>query len=149
MKPSPTSVAICLTAMAFTGMALAQAFTQTAPAADPASGGQHARHISECALTCDECAAHCARKLAEGKADHMRSLQLCQDCAAVCHAASAIAARKGPLSDVILIACAEACKRCGEQCVQLKDDKMMMRCADACRTCETHCREMLKRGFSK
>src|SRR5262245_49195137 len=111
----------------------------------------HAGHFMDCAKACDDCArmcdacgAHCAKMVADGKKEHFTTLQTCQDCATHCSAAATITARRGPYSDLICIACAEACKRCGEACDKIKDDEMMKKCADECRKCEKACREMLK-----
>ena len=119
--------------------------------APPPAHGEHLRHYTacakacgECALACDECAAHCAKMLADGKKEHLKSLQTCQDCAAVCGSAACVTARGGPFSDLICTACADACKRCGDECEQMKDDPVMKRCADECRKCEKACRDMLK-----
>lgn len=103
-----------------------------------------AKACNDCQRICDMCATHCAKLIADGKKDHLTTLQTCQDCATVCSAAAGIVARKGPFSDTICSACAEACKRCGDQCDKFKDDLMMKKCADECRKCEKACREMLK-----
>lgn len=98
---------------------------------------------TDCQKECDSCAAHCANMLAEGKKDHLRSLRTCQDCATHCSAAACIVARKGPFADLICKACAEACKRCGNECEKFKEDAHMRKCAESCRKCENACREML------
>ena len=80
----------------------------------------------------------------QGKKEHAKTLATCQDCATHCSAAASIVARKGPFSDLICKACAEACARCGKACEQFPDDKHMKMCAEECRKCEKECREMLK-----
>jgi hypothetical protein len=124
------------------------ALTLAAPVARP---GHHDDHFMQCAKACDDCgricdacAAHCAQMIAEGKKEHLKTLATCADCATACKAASCIVARKGPFSDLICTACADACKRCGDACEQFKDDPMMRHCAEECRKCEKACREMLK-----
>lgn len=119
--------------------------------ADDKHGGafmECAKACDDCARTCDACAAHCAKLIAGGKSQHLVTLQTCADCAAVCKAASCITARKGPFSDAICTACAEACKRCGDACEKFKDDEMMRQCAQECRRCEKACRDMLKHVVS-
>jgi hypothetical protein len=154
MRINSIPLAIGLTAVAFSGLALAQALAPDQPPAVSAKAPEHdpahhANHIAACAVMCDACAAHCARLIADGKKEHMKSMQHCQDCAAICHSTAAVAARHGPLADLIVAACADACKRCGDECATMKDDKMMAQCADVCRNCERMCREMIKRGFSQ
>lgn len=115
--------------------------------ADPAHGKQFeqcAKACDDCARLCDMCAAHCAKLIAEGKKDHLNTLQTCQDCASICSSASSVVAKQGPFSDLICTACAEACKRCGDACEKKSEDPMMKRCAEECRRCEQACREMLK-----
>jgi hypothetical protein len=127
---------------------LALAVAAWAPAAEQ---HEHAKHFDACAKACgdcqrecDSCAAHCAQLIADGKKEHLTTLQTCQDCAAHCSAAASITARKGPFSDLICTACAEACNRCGKACEKFKSDEHMKRCAEECVKCEKACREMLK-----
>ena len=108
-----------------------------------------AKACGECALACDMCAAYCATMLAEGKREHLKVMQTCQDCAAICGTAACIMAKNGPFSDLICTACADACKRCGDACEAMKDDAMMKKCAEECRKCETACRAMLKTAPAK
>ena len=97
-----------------------------------------------CARMCDACSAHCARMVADGKKEHLTTLKTCQDCATFCTAASSIVAKMGPFSDLICSSCAEACKRCGDACEKLAEDKVMKDCAAECRKCEKACRQMPK-----
>jgi len=113
--------------------------------------GHHDHHYQDCAKACNDCeqiceacATHCAQLAAGGKKDHLRTLQTCRDCAAHCAAAAKITAAQGPFSDLICTACAEACKRCGDECDKFKDDEMMKKCGDECRKCEKACRAMLQ-----
>lgn len=121
-----------------------------APKAAPATTDHHAmmeecaKACDDCARLCDMCAAHCAKMVAEGKKEHLKTLQTCADCASICSAASCVVARSGPFSDILCSGCADACKRCGDACEQFKDDPMMKRCMDECRKCEKACRDMMK-----
>jgi hypothetical protein len=101
-----------------------------------------AKACDDCARICDTSSAHCAKLVADGKNEHMQTLKLCQDCAAVCRAAAAVTARDGPMADLITLACADACKRCGDECEKHASDPVMKGCADQCRACEKVCREM-------
>jgi hypothetical protein len=110
----------------------------------------HGPHV-ECATACDDChrvcdacTVHCATLVADGKKDHLNTLRTCQDCATHCIAASTITSRRGPFSDVICNACAEACKRCGDACAKHKDDEIMKKCTDECRKCEKSCRALIQ-----
>jgi hypothetical protein len=103
-----------------------------------------AKACGDCQRACDSCSTHCAHLVASGKKEHLKTLRTCQDCATHCSAAASIVARKGPFSNLICRACAEACARCGKACEAFPDDKHMKMCAEECRKCEKACREMLK-----
>jgi hypothetical protein len=104
-----------------------------------------ARACDDCERACEMGAAHCATLLADGKKEHLVTLRLCQDCAAICSATSRVAAKDGPMSDLICSSCADACKRCGDACEKQGGDPIMKKCADECRACEKACRVMAKR----
>jgi hypothetical protein len=121
-------------------------------AADETRGATYeecAKACSDCQRACDACATHCLRLVSEGKKDHLKTVRTCQDCATHCSAAACIVARKGPFADTICTACAEACKRCGDECAKFPDHAIMKKCADQCRECEKACREMLKHMAAK
>ncbi|HWG44496.1 MAG TPA: four-helix bundle copper-binding protein [Gemmataceae bacterium] len=134
------------------GLTMALALNTSFAADDKAAGHDHhaqafdqcAKACGDCARACDSCAHHCAHMLAQGKKEHLKTLQTCQDCASHCSAAACITARKGPFSDLICTACAEACARCGKECEKFPEDAHMKQCAQECRKCEKACREMLK-----
>jgi hypothetical protein len=113
-------------------------------AAHAAEFADCAKACGQCALACDQCAGHCGVMLADGKKDHLVTLRTCQDCASVCGSAACITGKAGPFSDLICKACADACKRCGDECEKRSSDPVMKKCADECRRCEKACREMLK-----
>jgi hypothetical protein len=132
---------LCLSVLALSVFAFSSGF------ADDQHGGafeECAKACNDCQRSCDMCSSHCAKMVADGKKDHLTTLETCQDCATHCSAAASIVARKGPFSDTICKACAEACKRCGDACEKFNDDSMMKKCADECRKCEKACQEMLK-----
>jgi hypothetical protein len=101
-----------------------------------------AKACSDCQLACDSCSAHCLSLLAVGKTQHAKTMQLCNDCAAICAASAQIVARHGPLTNVICTACADACNQCAVACEAMKDDAHMKHCAAECRRCEKACRNM-------
>lgn len=108
-----------------------------------------AKACDDCGRMCDACGAHCAKMVADGKKEHLKTLGTCQDCATACKAASCVVARQGPFSSLMCTACADACKMCGDECEKMKDDPMMKECADECRKCEKACRDMLKHTGEK
>jgi hypothetical protein len=140
------AVAVAAAAVA-AGLSAAQDRTPGQPGA---KGGGHDQSYEQCAKACNDCeqicaacSTHCAELVAQGRKEHLRTLRTCQDCATTCAAAAKIVAAKGPFADLICTACADACKRCGDECDKFKDDPMMKRCADECRRCEKACRDML------
>ena len=103
-----------------------------------------AQTCDDCARACDECGAHCAKMVADGKKEHVLTMKTCQDCAILCSATSRILSRDGPFFDTAGLACAQACKRCGDECEKYPSDPVMKRCAAECRRCEKACLSMLK-----
>ena len=101
-----------------------------------------AKACADCQQACDSCSAHCVAMLAEGKTQHVKTMQLCNDCAAVCAVSAQIVARHGPLTNTICAACADACDQCAKSCEAVKDDAHMKHCALECRRCEKACRTM-------
>jgi hypothetical protein len=102
-----------------------------------------ARACNDCQRICDACSIHCAGMVAKGKKEHFKTLQTCQDCADFCATAAQIVSRGGPFAGLICKGCAEACKRCGDECNKFKDDEWMKKCADECFRCQKACEEML------
>ena len=99
----------------------------------------------ECASMCESCSAHCVEMLAKGEKKHHMILRLCQDCAAICQSTSRVTAKDGPMAKLIVAACAEACKKCAEECSKVMDDPMLHKCSDMCLKCEKVCREFIKK----
>lgn len=101
-----------------------------------------AKACSDCQRACDLCSAHCVALLSDGKTEHAKTMQMCNDCAALCAASAQIVARHGPLMTVICNACADACNQCAKACEAHKNDAQMKHCAEQCRLCEKACRTM-------
>jgi hypothetical protein len=101
-----------------------------------------AKACGDCQQACDSCSAHCLMLVADGKAQHIKTMQLCNDCAVLCASSAQIVARHGPLMNVICNACADACNQCASSCETFKDDSHMKHCAEECRRCEKACRTM-------
>jgi hypothetical protein len=102
-----------------------------------------AKACSDCQRACNSCSTHCAHQVHAGKAEHMKTLMTCQDCADVCAAASQVVARGGPFAVKICEACADVCAGCAEACEAFPDDAHMKACAAECRACEKACRAMV------
>src|SRR5262249_49510832 len=103
-----------------------------------------AKACFDCARECNSCHHHCMHLVSDGKKDHAKTMNLCNDCGTICAAAGQVAGRAGPLSVTLCEACAKACDTCGEACEKFPDDKHMATCAKACRDCAKACREMIK-----
>lgn len=101
-----------------------------------------AKACDDCARLCTACATHCANKVADGKKEHVHTLQSCQDCASICTAAGKVTARLGPYSHQVCMTCADICKSCAMACDHHRDDVIMKKCADECRNCEKACRTL-------
>ena len=106
--------------------------------------------FSSCAKECDDCArscemsvAHCGQLIVDGRKEQFVTQRMCQDCAAICSAASRIIAKDGPFTDLICSTCIEACGRCAVAC-EKSGDAILKKCADDCRKCEKACRDMPK-----
>jgi len=102
-----------------------------------------AKACSDCQRACDMCSAHCVAMLTEGKTQHAKTMQMCNDCAALCAVSAQIVARHGPLLQVTCTACADACNQCAKACDAHKEDEHMKHCAEQCRLCEKACRTMI------
>ncbi|MCE9565278.1 MAG: four-helix bundle copper-binding protein [Planctomycetes bacterium] len=107
-----------------------------------------AKACDDCGRMCDLCSAQCGKMLADGKKEHLATMRMCQDCAAICMATARVAGKDGPMADLMYTACVEACKRCGDACDKVPD-AMMKQCAAECRRCEKVCREMSKPATPK
>ena len=103
-----------------------------------------AKACAVCMLNCDSCHHHCAQLVADGKKDHLASMNLCNDCGEVCAVAARITARQGPLAVPVCQGCARACDTCAASCEKFPDDKHMAQCAKACRDCAKACRAMVE-----
>jgi len=101
-----------------------------------------AKACADCQRACDMCSAHCLTLMTEGKTEHAKTMQMCNDCATLCASSAQIVARHGPLMTVICTACADACNQCAKACEAHKDDAHMKHCAEQCRLCEKACRTM-------
>ncbi len=147
---------ITLFGLSSLGLAAAQPPKDEPKTPEP-PGGLMVAPFKECAKACDDCArecnacmAHCAKLAATGHPEHLTTMKTCSDCAALCNAASSILSKQGPFFDIVCLGCAQACKRCGDECEKhAAHDPVMKACAEECRRCEKACRTMLANsGFN-
>jgi hypothetical protein len=99
-----------------------------------------------CAQTCTSCADACLAE--EGVQELVRCIRLNLDCADVCDATGRVLTRQTSfeprLAHSMLIACADACRVCGEECERHADHHEHCRvCAEACRRCQQACEDLL------
>lgn len=95
----------------------------------------------DCAQTCTACADAC---LGEEKLDDLRQcIRLNLDCADICLAVANLGTRRTGSDDKIvelmLAACAEACRVCGTECARHGHHEHCRICAEVCRECEQAC----------
>jgi hypothetical protein len=107
-----------------------------------------ARCIEECfacAQACTSCADAC---LAEDSVQELvRCIRLDLDCADVCDATGRVLTRQTAfepgLAQLVLDACAQACRLCAEECEGHAGHHEHCRvCAEACRRCEQACEDL-------
>jgi hypothetical protein len=141
--------------LGLTALALAAFGGRSAPGDERAAGSAHehgddacARACADCMLACESCFNHCAGLVADGKKDHARTMQTCNDCGDFCALAAKIVGRHGPMKVTTCEACAKVCDTCGGACEKFPDDGHMKACAKSCRDCAKACREMIKHAGS-
>jgi hypothetical protein len=137
-----------------TGAAGLTLMINKAQASDRPSGDDDSKHAGmkkSCCDTCANCAEacnkafhHCLEQAAAGKPQHARMAQTVADCAAFCALSAALISRKSMMMILSCRACADACRRCAQECETFDTDLDMKICADACQRCEESCRNMVK-----
>jgi hypothetical protein len=118
------------------------------------AGTAHPEHDvmwKTCANTCGDCARscnaafhHCLTQAALAKGPHARMAQTLADCAAFCALSSEMLSRKSTFSLISCGACADACKRCAQECESFDTDLEMKACQQDCQRCEESCRKMVQ-----
>ncbi len=100
---------------------------------------------ADCAKACNKMFHHCMTQAAAGKGQqHLRMAQIAVDCAEFCGLSSKLLGRTSTLAMLSCAACADACKRCAQECDSYDTDLEMKMCAQECRRCEESCRKMVK-----
>lgn len=100
----------------------------------------------DCAAACTSCADACLGE--EDVTELVRCIRLNLDCADACEAAGRIVARQTAADTTLVrdavVACATACRICGDECERHADHHDHCRvCAEACRRCEQACHDLL------
>lgn len=101
----------------------------------------------ECAQACTTCAEAC---LSEPDIDPLRRcIRANLDCADLCTTTARVLTRhasygEAALVGLVLAACAEACRSCGDECAAHAEmHRHCEVCAAACRRCEEACQRLL------
>ena len=126
-----------------------QEMIRTHPQQPTVDGELLARCIEECfscAATCAGCADACLGE--ESVRELVRCIRLDLDCADVCQATGRVLMRQTAFDPqqarTMLVACAQACRLCAEECEQHGWHHDHCRyCAEECRRCEQACNDML------
>jgi hypothetical protein len=94
-----------------------------------------------CFATCNETIGHCLRMGGKhADAEHIATLQ---DCALLCVTSAELMSRLSPYHHDTCVLCAEACRRCADDCDRIDaKDTMMQECAAECRSCADACDRM-------
>jgi hypothetical protein len=98
----------------------------------------------ECAQACNKAFHHCVEQAAGGKPRHAKMAQTVADCAAFCALSAEMISRQSMMMVLSCRACADACRRCAQECQTFDTDLGMKVCLDACERCEETCRNMVK-----
>jgi hypothetical protein len=116
------------------------------PAVDAVVLSRSIEACYDCAQSCTACADAC---LGEQDVQALvRCIRLNLDCADVCATTGNVLTRQVEfepgLARVVVQACVEACRRCGDECQQHAEHMEHCRvCAESCRACEQACNELL------
>ena len=100
----------------------------------------------DCAQACTACADAC---LGEDMVAELTScIRIDLDCADVCETTGRVLSRQtgydAELTRAVLLACAQACRSCGDECERHASMHEHCKvCAEACRRCEQACRAVL------
>ena len=115
----------------------------------PVQGGHHTDdEMAKCIELCQDCQALCIRTVGHclqlggrhAAPDHIRLLL---DCAEICETTARYLLRGSSLHDRMCGLCAEVCRQCADNCVQVAgDDQMVKQCAEMCRRCAGSCERM-------
>jgi len=133
------------------GLALALNKTE---AGDQPSGDDDPKHAGMKRACCDACGAcaeacnkafhHSLEQSSAGKPRYAKLAQTVADCAAFCSLSAEMIARHSMMMTLSCRACADACRRCAQECETFDTDLDVKLCTEACQRCEESCRNMVK-----
>jgi hypothetical protein len=96
-----------------------------------------------CFATCEETIAHCLKL--GGKHAEPEHIATLRDCALLCATSAELMTRNSPYHHDTCVLCAEACRRCADDCERVDArDGMMQECAAECRSCADACDRMAR-----
>jgi hypothetical protein len=126
-----------------------QEMLRSHPTAPAGEDQELIRCIEECLVCAQACTSCADASVAEDDVASLRlTIRLCLDCADVCESTGRVATRltgnqSSPLA-AMLEACADACRRSGEECERHAEHHEHCRlCADECKRCEEACRALI------
>jgi hypothetical protein len=112
-------------------------------------GGHHTNdEMQKCIQLCQECHALCTQTVVHclklgGRHAAPEHISLLLDCAQICETTAQYLLRGSSLHERMCGLCAEVCRQCGQNCVQVAgDDQMVKQCAEMCRRCADSCERM-------
>ena len=115
----------------------------------PMQGGHHTDdEMQACIQLCRDCHAICTQTIAHclklgGRHAAPEHIRLLVDCAQLCATTVDYMLRESAFHDRICRLCAELCKQCGMNCLQVAgDDQLVKQCIDMCRRCAESCEVM-------
>lgn len=96
--------------------------------------------LSQCIVTCNQCAVACLRE------EHVRMLRHCiqldLDCAQICETTLGFVGRDSSQVYRLYAVCAAICTACAEECEKHEKMDHCARCAQQCRECAEACLAM-------
>lgn len=117
-----------------------------------ATQGQGADHsddeMQKCIHLCHDCHALCILTIGNclklgGRHAAPEHIRLLQDCAELCEITAHYLIRGSSLHERMCGLCAEVCRQCADNCLQVAgDDQMVKKCAEMCKTCAGSCERM-------
>jgi Domain of Unknown Function (DUF326) len=98
----------------------------------------------ECAEACNKAFHHSIEQGSAGKPRYAKLAQTVADCAAFCALSAQMIGRHSMMMTLSCRACADACRRCAQECELFDTDIDVKLCTEACQRCEESCRNMIK-----
>jgi hypothetical protein len=105
----------------------------------------------ECATNCFECQRTCIETMGHclslgGRHADSAHLELMMDCADICGLHSRFLARGSEFHHHLSAACRDICDACADSCRKRGDDERMKECEAVCRRCAESCERMMLRA---